>query len=144
MPETRNWCFFCNFCSLLRPQEPFRWSMGSPGARSLGTTLTPGAPGPTTYPQDPGLHPFCGPERCALPLRFTLGCSGFQRHQGNLQLSSHFMRGSLCACPVRSSAERTLEAKMGTGSCLHFGDLMGWEGRQVWPLYHLPYWGLPS
>lgn len=43
----------------------------------------------------------------------------------SFSFSSHFMRGSLYACPVRSSAERTLEAKMGTSSCLHFGDLMG-------------------
>lgn len=30
------------------------------------------------------------------------------------------------------SAQRALEAKKGTGSCLHFQDLVGYEGSQVW------------
>lgn len=79
---------------------------------------TPGAPGPTTDPQDPGLYPFCGLERCALPLRFTLSCSGFLRNQCAdrrlpcFSFSSRFLHRSLCACPVRSFAERPLEAEM--------------------------------
>ena len=49
--------------------------------------------------------------------------------------SSLFTLPSLSVCrdsAVMVSAQRTLEAKKGTGSCLHFGDLVGYEGSQVW------------
>ena len=102
---------------------PFEWSASGPGARS--------PPGPAPESQVSRICPFCGPKgwppapREAQPT----AAQGFLRKRlGRCRLrsgsSSLLTLRSLSACPVVSSAERTLEAEEGMGRCLHFGGVV--------------------